>query len=126
MTPILYKAITIEADEEVLEHIDALPLLKARSTPRSPLRHVQNIEFTSRFHTNTRCRCVHGKTEDPLVDYREHLDFEDCEGDEADENEHTVFAYLASTSLALLEGCKDDSLRSFTYATPFFLHLLWY
>jgi hypothetical protein len=82
------------------------PLLQTRYTTRNLLHHVKSIEITSQFHTRTKCRCVHNKIGDAWMNEEE--------DEEEPEDEHSSFAQLAEHLMPLLEGCRNDYLRSFT------------
>lgn len=182
VTPILYKSISIKADEAHLEKIDASPFLITRHGPNNLLRHVRNVEFTSLFHTQLISRCIHDKpnypqtgfgflyddvdeVEDEIIssaarvtedtgnvedkgdtesdfsvcdserlkegwehnednkqdvddetDDEDETDKETYEGEDENESDYSrlTFAQLASNLLPLLQGCKDDALRTFT------------
>ncbi|PVH92243.1 hypothetical protein DM02DRAFT_677626 [Periconia macrospinosa] len=102
--PILYERITVSPqDEDLLDNIDVSPLVRTCYTPRNLLSHTKNIEVASQFHTRTRVRCVHS-------DDWDWNSFDDGEG------EHPSIDRLAANLMPLLEGCRVNSLRSFTWA----------
>ncbi|PVH91917.1 hypothetical protein DM02DRAFT_635787 [Periconia macrospinosa] len=102
--PILYERITVSPqDEDLLDNIDVSPFVRTRYTTRNLLSHTKNIEVASQFHTRTRNRCVHS---DDWV----WSPFDDSEV------EHPSIGRLAANLMPLLEGCRINSLRSFTWA----------
>jgi hypothetical protein len=90
-------------EEAYMGIIDTSPFLRTRYGPNNLLRHVRNIELTAPFHVLLEDRCVH--TEQEM-----------WEEDDEDENEYvsSCSKQLVPVLLPLLEGCKDDALRSFT------------
>jgi hypothetical protein len=95
----LYERVTVRVEDEFsLDNIDVSLLLRTRHTPKNLLRHIKNIEIVSRFHVNTTSRCIHA-----------------WGSDEDDEAEPSGLSRQAANLRPLLEGCRDNSLRNFTY-----------
>ncbi|KAH7067917.1 hypothetical protein FB567DRAFT_541451 [Paraphoma chrysanthemicola] len=100
-TPLLYEQLILwprlEDGLDLLDEIEVEPLLRTRNTANNILRYTKSIEFASTFRFNTRDRCI----------YTEECHSEEGDIDELPENLTNV--------LSLLECCRDDSLRDFTW-----------
>lgn len=100
--PILYQKITINVqDEHNLWDFDTWPFLRTCDSPDNLLHHAKDIEIVSLFHTHTMRRCVHNSFRGFDVN------------DDDNNDEHPTFSHLAANLMPLLEGCRDNSLRSF-------------
>ena len=103
--PLLYERITLRAQHKyILEDLDVEPLLQTCHTSNNLLRHAKHLEFRAAFHANLSNRCVHGHT----------WDSDPPDEDDSDSEEYTTLDELATSFLPLLNGFRDDSLRSFT------------
>lgn len=111
VTPILYKSVTVDADNELRMHEIVASLLQTRNTPKSLLRYTRSVQIVSQFRQVYTPHCAH----DDMRDYMEEEEEEgEGEGEEDEEDEpYHAFNRRFTALRALLEGLEDDSLRCF-------------
>ena len=119
VTPILYKSVTVEADDELRMHEIVASLLQTRNAPKRLLRYTRSVQVVSQFRQVYTPHCAHDDMRDYMEEEEEEGEAEggegegeEEEGDSEDEPYH-AFSRRFRTLIPLLEGLEDDSLRCF-------------